>query len=207
MDKRASVTVGIICLNVLAFLAVEFTGGSEDVGHMVSCGAAYVPLIQQNHEYYRLISCMFLHFGINHLVNNMLPLYFVGSHLEHAVGMVRFAVVYFVGGLAGSCLSYYMDIREGEMNVSAGASGAVFAVIGAMIYVLVLNKGQLEGLTVRQMVFMAALSLYCGFASSEIDNAAHVGGFLAGFVLAVLLYRRGDRAVGAGFLMHRGRKE
>lgn len=62
-----------------------------------------------------------------------------------------------------------------------------------MIYVLILNRGQLEGLAIRQMVFMAALSLYYGFASQGIDNAAHVGGFLSGFVLALVLYHRKHR--------------
>ena len=190
MDKKAPVSITIICLNVLVFFVVEITGGSEDLGHMLSCGAAYVPLIQQEHEYYRLFSCMFLHFGMEHLVDNMLALYFVGGHLERAVGKLKFLLIYLVGGVGASWLSYHRDARVGELSVSAGASGAVFAVIGAMICVLLLNRGQLEGLTARQMVFMAALSLYFGFTSTGVDNAAHLGGILCGFVLALIVYRR-----------------
>lgn len=187
---KISVTIAIICLNATAFLAVEVTGGSEDLGHMIACGAAYAPLITQNHEYYRLFSCMFLHFGMTHLVNNMLALYFVGGHLERAVGKLRFLVIYLAGGLGASWLSYHRSVQTISMDVSAGASGAVFSVIGAMIYVLLLNRGQLEGLTMRQMVFMAVLSLYFGFTTTGVDNAAHVGGLLCGFLLAVILYRR-----------------
>lgn len=190
MDKKAPVSITIICLNVIVFFVVEITGGSEDLGHMLSCGAAYVPLIQQEHEYYRLFSCMFLHFGMEHLVDNMLALYFVGGHLERAVGKLKFLLIYLVGGVGASWLSYRRDVRVGELSVSAGASGAVFAVIGAMICVLLLNRGQLEGLTVRQMVFMAALSLYFGLTSTGVDNAAHLGGVLCGFVLALAVYRR-----------------
>lgn len=195
MDERASdykisATVAIIFLNVAAFLAVEVTGGSEDLGHMIASGAAYAPLIAQNHEYYRLFSCMFLHFGMTHLVNNMLALYFVGGHLERAVGKLKFLLIYLAGGLGASWLSYHRSIRTASMDVSAGASGAVFSVIGAMIYVLLLNRGQLEGLTVRQMAFMAILSLYFGFTTTGVDNAAHVGGILCGFFLAVILYHR-----------------
>lgn len=190
MDNKAPVSIMIICLNVIAFLAVEITGGSGDLEHMISCGAAYVPLIQREHEYYRLFSCMFLHFGMEHLVNNMLALYFVGGHLERAAGKVRFLVIYLAGGLGASCLSYYRDVQVGSTHVSAGASGAVFAVIGAMIWILFREKGQLEGLTVRQMVFMAVLSLYFGFTGTGVDNAAHLGGILCGFVLALLVYRR-----------------
>lgn len=187
---KISVTIAIICLNATAFLAVEVTGGSEDLGHMIACGAAYAPLITQNHEYYRLFSCMFLHFGMTHLVNNMLALYFVGGHLERAVGKLRFLVIYLAGGLGASWLSYHRSVQTISVDVSAGASGAVFSVIGAMIYVLLLNRGQLEGLTMRQMVFMAVLSLYFGFTTTGVDNAAHVGGLLCGFLLAVILYRR-----------------
>ena len=187
---KISVTIAIICLNATAFLAVEVTGGSEDLGHMIACGAAYAPLIPHNHEYYRLFSCMFLHFGMTHLVNNMLALYFVGGHLERAVGKLRFLVIYLAGGLGASGLSYHRSVQTISMDVSAGASGAVFSVIGAMIYVLLLNRGQLEGLTMRQMVFMAVLSLYFGFTTTGVDNAAHVGGLLCGFLLAVILYRR-----------------
>ena len=75
-----------------------------------------------------------------------------------------------------------------EFAVSAGASGAVFAVMGAMIYVLLRSKGRVEDITVRQMVIMAAFSLYFGLTSSGVDNAAHIGGMLSGFVLAVILY-------------------
>lgn len=193
MERRALVNRIIIVLNVIVFLAVEFTGGSSDLEHMVSWGAAYEPLITENGQYYRLLTCMFLHFGMEHLVNNMLALYFVGGHLEQAVGKLKFLLIYFIGGMAGSLASYYMDIRNNVAYVSVGASGAVFAVLGAMIYVLLLNRGQLEGLTMRQMVFMAGLSLYFGFASKGIDNAAHVGGFLCGFILAIILYHRKEQ--------------
>ena len=117
MEKRVSVSTAIIALNSIVFLIVEFTGGSSDLEHMISWGAAYAPLITEEQEYYRLISCMFLHFGMEHLVNNMLALYFVGGRLEHEVGKLRFAVIYFAGGGAGSVLSYYMDIRNGTAYV------------------------------------------------------------------------------------------
>ncbi|MCI9546426.1 MAG: rhomboid family intramembrane serine protease [Lachnospiraceae bacterium] len=190
MDGKISVSVVLICLNVLAFLGVEITGGSQDLQNMLSWGAGYAPLVEQGHEYYRLFTCMFLHFGMEHLVNNMLALYFVGGHLERAVGKINFLLIYLAGGVGASCLSYYRDIQQGSAHISAGASGAVFAVIGAMIYVLLLNRGRLQGLTVRQMVFMAVLSLYYGFTTTGVDNTAHIGGIFCGFLLAVIFYRR-----------------
>ena len=83
-----------------------------------------------------------------------------------------------------------MDIRTEEYAVSAGASGAIFAVIGALLYVIIRNKGRLGEITFQRMALMAVLSILQGFTETGTDNAAHVGGFAAGFILAVFLYHR-----------------
>ncbi len=186
--RREPATILLIILNVLVFLVSESAGSSQDVMHMLDLGAAYTPLITENGEVYRLFTSMFLHFGISHLMNNMLVLFVLGSRLERAVGKLRFLAVYLLGGTAANIISMFLELKTGEYSVSAGASGAVFAVMGAMIYIVLRNRGRLEDLTVRQILIMAAFSLYFGFTSTGVDNAAHVGGLLAGLVLAALLY-------------------
>lgn len=186
--RREPATILLIILNVLVFLVSESAGSSQDVMHMLDLGAAYTPLITENGEVYRLFTSMFLHFGISHLMNNMLVLFVLGSRLERAVGKLRFLAVYLFGGTAANIISMFLELKTGEYSVSAGASGAVFAVMGAMIYIVLRNHGRLEDLTVRQILIMAAFSLYFGFTSTGVDNAAHVGGLLAGLVLAALLY-------------------
>lgn len=186
--RREPATIFLIILNVLVFLVSESAGSSQDVMHMLDLGAAYTPLITENGEVYRLFTSMFLHFGISHLMNNMLVLFVLGSRLERAVGKLRFLAVYLFGGTAANIISMFLELKTGEYSVSAGASGAVFAVMGAMIYIVLRNRGRLEDLTVRQILIMAAFSLYFGFTSTGVDNAAHVGGLLAGLVLAALLY-------------------
>lgn len=187
--KKSPMTWTIIFINGLMFLLVEITGGSENIDNMLRWGAEYAPLIEQEGEYYRLFACMFLHFGLDHLGNNMLVLYFVGEILEQEAGKLRFLIVYLGGGLGASCLSYYVDINANNAVVSAGASGAVFAVMGGVLWMLLINRGRLENLTLRQMAFMAALSLYFGFTSSGVDNTAHVGGLIIGFLLGIIIYR------------------
>lgn len=186
--RREHATILLIILNVLVFLVSESAGSSQDVMHMLDLGAAYTPLITENGEIYRLFTSMFLHFGISHLMNNMLVLFVLGSRLERAVGKLRFLAVYLLGGTAANIISMFLELKTGEYSVSAGASGAVFAVMGAMIYIVLRNRGRLEDLTVRQILIMAAFSLYFGFTSTGVDNVAHVGGLLAGLILAVLLY-------------------
>lgn len=186
--RKEPVTAVLIALNVLVFLAVEATGSSQNVMHMLNCGAAYTPLITEEGEVYRLFTSMFLHFGISHLANNMLVLFVLGSRLERTAGRIRFLLIYFLGGLSGNVLSMILELYKNDYSVSAGASGAVFAVMGSMIYIVIRNRGWLEDLSLRQIIIMAAFSLYFGFTSSGVDNSAHVGGMISGFILAVLLY-------------------
>ena len=194
--RKEPATMALILINVLVFIAVEFTGTSQDAWHVLEYGAAYTPYIIQNGEVYRLFTSMFLHFGIEHLVNNMLVLFVLGSRLERVIGKIRFLLIYLLGGIAGNVVSLLLELKKQEFSVSAGASGAVFAVMGAMIYVVIRNKGWLGDLSMRQILVMAAFSLYFGFTSSGVDNAAHIGGLLAGFVLAVLFWHHsGSRGI------------
>ena len=191
--KKAPVTVLLILANILVFTAVEFTGGSEDTMHMLQCGAAYTPAIMQG-EYYRIFTSMFLHFGPQHLGNNMLVLFVLGGRLERTVGKLKYLLIYLLGGMGGNLLCLFLELDSADFAVSAGASGAVFAVMGAMIYAVIRGRGHIEDLSARQVVIMAAFSLYFGFTSEGVDNAAHVGGLICGFLLAVLLYHPSQRA-------------
>lgn len=186
--KKEPMTAVLIAVNLLVFLIAEIMGGSLDISVMLEAGAAYTPFIVENGEYYRLVSCMFLHYGIEHLLNNMLVLFVLGGRLERTIGKLRFLLIYFLGGIGGNILSLLLELKQGEFSVSAGASGAVFAVMGAMIYVILRHRGRIEDLSMRQILIMAAFSLYFGFTSAGVDNAAHVGGLLGGFIFAVLLY-------------------
>ena len=188
--KKSPVTWTLIAVNVLVFLAVELTGGSNEIPNMIRWGASYSSLIQEYRQYYRLFTCMFLHFGLEHLGYNMLILYFVGGHLERAVGKLRFLLIYVIGGVGASFCSYYVDVLHDEAIVSAGASGAIFATLGGLIWILILNRGRLEEISLRKLVLMALLCLYYGFVSTGVDNTAHIGGFLLGFLIAVFLCHR-----------------
>ena len=123
----------------------------------------------------------------------MLVLLFLGDCLERNIGKFKYLLIYFIGGVGANILSTCYEVIKKDGAVSAGASGAVFAVIGAMIYILLINKGHIESFTAKRLIFMAALSLYLGITSAGIDNMAHFGGLIFGFLLGILLYRRPKR--------------
>ena len=191
--KRQNCTILLIAINVIVFFALSFFGMTEDAEYMLEHGAMYVPYMLEGEGYYRLFTSMFLHFGIDHLANNMVMLGAIGWNLEYESGKIKFLIIYLGSGLAGNILSAFGDLMTGEYAVSAGASGAVFGIIGALLYVVIRNKGQIGTISGRGLVFMVILSLYYGFTSSGVDNLAHIGGLIAGFVLGVLLYWKRNR--------------
>lgn len=196
MNKKkieAPCTVVIAVVNIVVFIVLSFGGMTEDAGYMLEHGAMYVPYMLEKQEFYRIFTSMFLHFGIEHLLNNMLILVLLGWNLELEIGKIKYLMIYFLSGLGGNLLSAYWDIHSGEFAVSAGASGAIFGVIGALLYVAIRNHGRVGTISGRGIVFMIVLSLYYGFTSGGVDNMAHIGGLVSGFVLGVLLYWKRKR--------------
>ena len=184
--QKSIVNYLLVAANIVIFLIVEATGGSEDVGHMIQCGASYTPYVQTG-EYYRLFTCMFLHFGVQHLLYNMLLLVFIGDTLEKTVGKGKYLLIYLGGGLMGNLLSMAKAMQTEVFHVSAGASGAIFAVLGALCYLAVKNRKTMNRAEGRRLIMMAVLSLLQGFTETGTDNMAHLGGFAGGFLLCFLL--------------------
>ena len=191
--RQAYINGVLIAVNILYFFWLEFHGSTENAAFMVEHGAMYVPLVVREGEYYRLLTAVFMHFGISHLVNNMVILFVLGDNLERALGKVKYLVFYLICGVGANVFSMVVSIREYELAVSAGASGAIFGVIGGLLYVVIRNRGRLEDLSTRQLALFVACSLYFGFTSTGIDNAAHVGGLVLGFLLAAIFYRNPGR--------------
>ena len=163
-------------------------GGSQDQGVMMKLGAAYTPYILDG-QVWRLFTSMFLHFGITHLTSNMIVLAALGENLENMLGHVRYLLLYLVGGLCGNVCRVAADIVRGSESVSAGASGAVFALLGAIV-ILYLFRRDIFRIPVSRVIFGLALALLPGFYTDGIDLAAHVGGLVAGAILMLPMSRR-----------------
>lgn len=188
--KKANLT--IVVINVLVFVVFSIIGNTEDAQFMLAHGACFAPLVEEG-EVYRLFTAMFLHFGVEHLIGNMLLLIFLGDTLERVVGPVRYLLIYLLGGLGGNVLSCYIGIRQQNYAVSAGASGALFAVIGALVCIVVRKRGDVEEVSGRRLILMAGLSIAQGFTAAGIDGYAHIGGFLCGMLLSFFVARCGKK--------------
>lgn len=197
--KKAYVNSTIIVLNILYFLYLEIAGSSLNNVFMIKQGAMYAPLVLQQGQYYRLLTSVFMHFGINHLLNNMLVLFILGDNLERALGKVKYLIFYLLCGVGANLISLMFHLGEqGNYVVAAGASGAIFGVVGGLIYAVAVNKGRLEDLSSHQLVILVLFTLYHGFTSAGVDNAAHVGGLICGILLGIILYKRPKRRIQDG---------
>lgn len=182
----------LLAANLLFFLYLEWQGSTQDGYFMIEHGTMVPLLVVEWREYYRVFTAFFMHFGIRHLFNNMLLLWYLGSRLEKYMGHGKFAITYLLSGLGGNLISLVYYLATEPYTNTAGASGAVFGIVGAMLWVVLRHRGRLADLTSRQLMLMIIFTLHNGFADSGINNAAHIGGLVLGFLLGMLFYRGGQ---------------
>lgn len=181
--KIPYVTIFLTAVNILVFLGASHR--PEWWISQLADGGSYFLAGQ----YYRLVTSMFLHVEIAHLFNNMLLLYFAGEMVENKIGHWKYLTVCLGAGLVGNLASDFLAVRSGSASMSFGASGVVFGIFGAMLWLVILHRGKWQQVTLPRILFMLIYAVYSGFASAHVDNAAHIGGLAGGFVLALLLCR------------------
>lgn len=190
-----NITISLIIINVIIYLMLEIMGSTDNISFMMQYGAVYPPLIVEKGEYWRFFTATLMHFGFDHLLNNMVILGAAGQVLEKALGKIKYILLYFIAGIGGCVLSYLQMIHSGDYAVAAGASGSIFGIIGALAWILILHKGRYESLTGRGMIIMIVISLYYGVTTGDVDNWGHIGGFVMGFVLSIIFYRRNTKEI------------
>ena len=171
----------IILINMIVFLLYAF---NPEV--LYNGGAFSIFLIRKTNEYYRFLTSVFIHADLNHLLSNMLVLFFLGNCLESKVGHLKYAVLYLISALGGNLLSAIYEDYFRNMLATVGASGAIFGVIAAVFILVIVKGGRWENITLSRMLLMIAYSLYSGFISENVNNAAHIGGFVAGMILMII---------------------
>ena len=183
-QAKPVVSIVLVTLNIIVFLVCTFTGVL-----LYNIGALSGPLVIKYGQYYRMITAMFLHADIDHLAGNMIFLYFLGAMMEKELGHIRYGILFLVSGLCGGLLSMGFEYYSGNFIGSIGASGAIFGVLGGVLFIVIKNKGKWESITLTRLIFVIAYSLYYGFTATNVDNAAHVGGLLSGIIITALLYQ------------------
>jgi rhomboid protease GluP len=185
LGRRTPVTTFLLISIGILFLVEVLRGGSTDEQVLLTLGANVPELVWQG-QVWRLVASMFLHIGVLHLMVNAWALYQLGSLFEILLGSFALLLTYFASGIAGSVASVIFS----GADLSAGASGAIFGLLGALIGFLVKHQDRLTPQAkslLMQLLFWAAVNVIFGFSFKGIDNAAHLGGCAAGFLLGLIL--------------------
>ncbi|GAB4519497.1 MAG: rhomboid family intramembrane serine protease [Anaerolineae bacterium] len=188
-----TITYALIALNTVIFVVGFFVISPDQLNALYDWGATNRESVLVMGEYHRLLTAMFLHGGLAHIAFNMYALYAIGQTVERFFGHFRFALVYFLGGLAGSVLSVLLN---GPQVFSVGASGAVFAIVGGEMAFLYKHRkllGDMGRAQLRQLIIIAGINFAFGFATTvdsggvNIDNWGHIGGLIGGLIVAWII--------------------
>ncbi len=178
LKRQPIVSIVLVVANGIVFLLCMFNGRS-----LYEWGGLDVIGVLWEKEYWRVAASLFLHSGINHLFSNMIILFFLGSMIEREFGHIKYAVLYFLSGISGNILSLCAKVLSGSLSYSVGASGAVFGLDGALLAIVLLGNRRVVNVNLTRVLLMIALSVYSGFTGGNVDNAAHIGGLAAGFLI------------------------
>ena len=181
-NNKPIITYILIFINIVMFVLMYMLGnGSENTNTLIDFGANYI-LLTKAGEYYRLITSGFLHIGVIHLLLNMYSLYIVGTQVEYFYGKVKYIIIYLFSLIMGSLFTVALSSVN---TVSAGASGAIFGLLGSILYFGVKYRGYIGNSLVNQIVPVVVLNLIIGFTTPGIGNAAHIGGLIGGYLISM----------------------
>jgi membrane associated rhomboid family serine protease len=183
VGRQPIVAVGLIVVNVIAFVVTMVQGGGESglIRSALFREGALSPMYVASGDWWQLVTSGFLHGGVVHIAMNMLSLYLIGVGLERVLGAVRFAVVYGLSLLGGSVAVYLLTAPDA---LTVGASGAIFGLLGALL--VIYKRLRLD---LRQLGVILALNAFITFTVSNISWQAHIGGFVVGAIVgAAMVY-------------------
>ena len=177
--RRIPVTISMITICVLVYLWMVLQGGTTNTAVLIHSGAKYTPLILRG-QWWRLLTAGFIHIGIQHLVINMVTLYFIGMYVEEIYGHWRMLIIYLVSILMGNLTSMLFQPLQ---NVSAGASTGLFGLFGAFIMLGLINRNNpLIQQMVRQFLILVVFNIGADLIMPGVDLAGHLGSLLGGFL-------------------------
>jgi rhomboid protease GluP len=171
-----------IALQVIVFLLMEWSGGSTNPAVLIQYGAKFNPLIQAG-EWWRFFTPIFLHIGFLHLLMNTFALYYLGMTVERLYGSWRFFFIYLIAGFFGTLGSFLFTT-----SLSAGASGAIFGLFGALLYFGTVYRHLFFQTIGTNIIGLIIINLLFGMIVPGIDNAGHIGGLIGGFLAAGIVH-------------------
>ena len=176
-SKFPMITYILLAINIMMYIFPYMFGISNVI---LNKFCVYAPLIR-NKEYYRLLTGIFLHGNILHLFFNCYALYIIGTQLESFLGKIKFLIIYLLSGISGSLFTMVL----GGNIASIGASGAIFGLLGSLVYFGFHYRVYLGNVIKSQIIPLIVFNLMLGFIIPGVDNSAHIGGLIGGTLVSI----------------------
>ena len=183
--EKSRITFTFLFIMVVYFIFITLNGGTTDAENLVRYGAMYGPFVLAFNQYYRLITSIFIHIGIMHLFFNGYALYVFGPQIERLMGPKKYLLFFILTGIGGNVATFFFNFRV----VSAGASGSLFGLFGAFLYLVVKHPNMVTAQGKRSILQLLGINLLLTFTIPSISITAHLGGLIIGFLMSFIFIK------------------
>ena len=178
--KKNPVTSTLLTIMIVYFIFLTLNGGSTNIETLVKYGAFFPPLVVAGNQYYRFITSIFMHIGIMHIFFNGYALYIFGPQLERLMGAKKYLLFFLLTGIGGNIVTFFFNFT----SVSAGASGSLFGLFGAFLYLVHRHRDMVTPEGRQSIIRLLVINLILTVAVPSISVTAHLGGLIIGYLLS-----------------------
>lgn len=186
--NTSKVTFVLLTIMIVYFVLMAFNGGTTNGQNLVRHGAMFPAYVVAYGEYYRFITSIFIHIGITHMLFNGYALFLFGSQIEMLMGPAKYLLFFFLTGIAGNIATFFFSFD----SVSAGASGSLFGLLGAFLYLIHRRPHLITPQGRKSILQLVGINLLITVMVPSISVTAHIGGLVAGYLLSYM-FKPGDQ--------------
>lgn len=183
--KRSKITFIFLTVMILYFIFITLNGGTTNINSLIKYGAFYPPFILQYGQYYRFITSIFIHIGVSHIFFNGYSLYIFGPQIERLLGSKKYLLFFLLTGIGGNILTYIFNF----ISISAGASGSLFGIFGAFLYLIHRRPGMITSEGRKSILSLLGINLALTILVPSISITAHLGGLIMGYLLSYIFIK------------------
>ena len=183
--KNSPVTFAFLAIIITYFIVITLNGGTTDSETLVRFGALFPPYVKEYNQYYRLITSIFIHIGVAHLFFNAYALYIFGTQIERLLGSFKYVLFFLLTGIGGNIITYIFAFD----SISAGASGSLFGIFGAFLYLIQHHKEMISPEGRRSILSLLGINLVYTLLVPNISITAHFGGLIIGYLISYIFIK------------------
>ncbi|NBI07274.1 rhomboid family intramembrane serine protease [Senegalia massiliensis] len=183
--KKSKITFIFLTIMIIYFIFITLNGGSTNNETLVRYGALFPPFILRYNEYYRFITSIFIHIGVTHIFFNGYALYIFGPQIERLMGSTKYLLFFLLTGIGGNLATFFFNF----LTLSAGASGSLFGLFGAFLYLIHRHKNMVTPEGRKSILSLLGINLALTIFIPSISVTAHIGGLVIGYLLSYVFIK------------------